>query len=169
MEASKKRTAEAAEQVAESKARVVDALRQVAPFLVLEENESFFEKYDFILARACIFLLCCCAWGYMLSDIPEASNASGIDVFCGDAFLWLVFLVPLFAVLQGLPEFRFSKFPFLRSEWLKDKPAMRFALGVVELLIVASFVFVVIMFSLWLALLVFLAVCAIVAAVVRLF
>lgn len=128
----------------------------------IESLARFVEKHESAVAKTFVFAMCCGIFGFWLCSLPEARNLETQLIF------WSLFLGALACVLLQ-KEMKVSSFPFMETKRLKQRPLLRCFVLVAELAIVAIGFSFLTVFSLFLVVLVFALMGAIVAGVRNLF
>lgn len=120
---------------------------------------GFGEKHDSAVVNGSILLLCCGAFFWWVHPhFPEDTLTV--------VWVWGVFLGTLLSVLYK-SKLSLSSFPFMKAQCLKNRPLLRCVIAIAELLVVASFFFVLLIFSFWVTGLILVAVTVLVGALVR--
>ncbi len=128
----------------------------------IEALSRFVERHESGVAKVFVFAVSCGMFGFWMHPVPEDWSTESVLV------VWGIFLMLL---LPGVctTEFRLSSFPFMKTQWLAQRPLARCVVLLVELAVVAlAFVFIT-LFSLFFTIIVTAIACALVGAVMKVF
>lgn len=105
----------------------------------IEALSRFVERHESAVAKVIVFAVSCGMFGYWMHPGSEDLSA-GIGVWC--------MFLPVLLVCVCATKFRLSSFPFMKTQWLTQRPLARCIVLFLELSVVALVFTLITVFSL---------------------